>query len=71
MPFPVDIKFIAETEHELGVEFPKSFKQKMMIENGGEMSKGRQGSDWQQIRCRQGRPPKLATVVVIAVTVPA
>jgi hypothetical protein len=36
MPFPVDIKYIIETEQELGVVFPNSFKTKMTIENGGE-----------------------------------
>ena len=45
MPFSVDIKFITETEQELGVEFPESFKQKMMIENGGELST--KEDDWQ------------------------
>jgi len=45
MPFPVDIKFIAETEQELRVEFPENFKQKMMIENGGEVST--EEDDWQ------------------------
>jgi hypothetical protein len=37
MPFSVDLKFIAETELKLGIEFPESFKNKMMIENGGEL----------------------------------
>ena len=37
MPFPVDRKYIQETEKELGVEFPEKFKNKMIIENGGEI----------------------------------
>lgn len=37
MPFPVDIKYIIETEKELEIEFPESFKKKMIIENGGEI----------------------------------
>ena len=44
MPFPVDIKFITETEQELGVEFPESFKIKMMLKNGGELST--EDDDW-------------------------
>jgi hypothetical protein len=37
MPFPVDLKYILETERTLGLEFPESFKNKMMRENGGEL----------------------------------
>jgi hypothetical protein len=37
MPFPVDIKFIIETEQELGIVFPDRFKTKMTTENGGEL----------------------------------
>lgn len=33
MPFPVDIKYIIETEQELGLVFPDSFKSKMTKEN--------------------------------------
>ncbi|WP_286965046.1 SMI1/KNR4 family protein [Flavobacterium sp. UBA4854] len=36
MAFPIDIKYIIETEDELGVKFPKLFKEKMIKENGGE-----------------------------------
>lgn len=36
MPFPIERKYIIETEKELGVEFPESFKAKMEVENGGE-----------------------------------
>jgi hypothetical protein len=35
MPFPVDLKYIQDTEEELGLSFPDIFKQKMVIENGG------------------------------------
>ena len=35
MPFPVDEKYILETEQKLGVKFPASFRDKMMHENGG------------------------------------
>lgn len=37
MPFPIDEKYIAETEKELGILFPGNFKSKMMKENGGEL----------------------------------
>lgn len=36
MAFPVDLKYIIETEEELGVSFPALFKEKMIAENGGE-----------------------------------
>lgn len=45
MPFPVDIKYIIETEQEFGLLFPYSFKSKMMIENGGELMTD--DDDWQ------------------------
>ncbi|WP_339810241.1 SMI1/KNR4 family protein [uncultured Imperialibacter sp.] len=35
MPFPVELKYIEQTESELGVKFPKLFKQRMMQANGG------------------------------------
>jgi hypothetical protein len=35
MAFPVDIKYIIETEQELGLVFPDSFKVKTSQENGG------------------------------------
>lgn len=37
MPFPVDEKYIIQTEQKLGVTFPTSFRKKMMLENGGEV----------------------------------
>ena len=37
MPFPLDEKYIIETEKELGILFPDNFKSKMMQENGGEL----------------------------------
>ncbi|AWK03943.1 SMI1/KNR4 family protein [Flavobacterium crocinum] len=36
MPFPLDVKYIIETEEQLEVQFPSLFKEKMMKENGGE-----------------------------------
>ena len=45
MPFPVDIKYIIETEHQLGLVFPESFKAKMLKENGGELTT--EDDDWQ------------------------
>lgn len=45
MPFPLDSKYIIETEQELGVVFPDSFKSKMTIENGGELMT--EDDDWQ------------------------
>lgn len=45
MPFPIDIKYIRETEKELGLTFPDSFKNKMRKENGGTLST--KEDDWQ------------------------
>ncbi|WDF60072.1 SMI1/KNR4 family protein [Flavobacterium sp. KACC 22758] len=36
MAFPIDIKYIIETEEELDIKFPPLFKEKMIEENGGE-----------------------------------
>lgn len=38
--FPVEEKYIAIAEQELGVRFPPSFRSKMMEVNGGEVSLG-------------------------------
>lgn len=45
MPFPVDELFVVETEQKLGVRFPDSFRRKMQVENGGEVSTT--SDDWQ------------------------
>ena len=45
MPFPIDIKYIEETEKELGFRFPDNFKNKMCKENGGTLST--KEDDWQ------------------------
>lgn len=45
MAFPVDIKYIIETEQEIGFAFPDSFKAKMTHENGGELMTD--NDDWQ------------------------
>lgn len=45
MPFPIDLKYIEETEKELGLTFPDSFKNKMRKENGGTLST--KEDDWQ------------------------
>jgi hypothetical protein len=45
MPFPVNEIYIKQTENKLGVEFPPSFKMKMMQENGGELMT--EEDDWQ------------------------
>ena len=45
MPFPIDVKYIIETEQELGVVFPDNFKSKMVQENGGELMT--EDDDWQ------------------------
>jgi hypothetical protein len=37
MAFPVDEQYIIETEKELELKFPPTFKGKMKIENGGEI----------------------------------
>lgn len=39
MPFPVEEKYIMETETNLNVKFPTKFKLKMMEDNGGEIEK--------------------------------
>ena len=45
MPFPIELKYIIETEKELGIEFPASFKTKMTQENCGEITT--KDDDWQ------------------------
>ncbi|GGH27587.1 SMI1/KNR4 family protein [Sphingobacterium alkalisoli] len=45
MPFPVNTKYIIETEKELGLIFPHNFKTKMTEENGGELMTD--DDDWQ------------------------
>ena len=35
MPFPVDEKHILNTEEKLKVKFPESYRNKMILENGG------------------------------------
>lgn len=45
MPFPVDEIYIRQTEERLGVEFPSSYKTKMMQDNGGELAT--EEDDWQ------------------------
>lgn len=45
MPFPIDLKYINETEQELGLVFPDKFKSKMTKENGGELMT--ENDDWQ------------------------
>lgn len=47
MPFPLDEKYIFETEQELGILFPDNFKAKMIQENGGELMT--EDDDWQFI----------------------
>ncbi len=37
MPFPVDEKYIIQTEQTLRARFPDSFREKMKKENGGEV----------------------------------
>ncbi len=45
MAFPIDIKYIIETEQELGLVFPDNFKSKMAQVNGGELMT--EDDDWQ------------------------
>jgi len=40
MPFPIDEKYIIETESELNVKFPPQFKARMLEENGGVIDSG-------------------------------
>jgi hypothetical protein len=37
MPFPINKKYIEETESELNVKFPTEFKNRMIKSNGGEL----------------------------------
>ena len=37
MPFPIDIKFVTETERKLGVKFPPSYVIRMVKSNGGDV----------------------------------
>lgn len=45
MTFPIELKYIIETEKELGIEFPINFKTKMIQENGGEFAT--EEDEWQ------------------------
>ncbi|WLD22640.1 SMI1/KNR4 family protein [Flavobacterium dauae] len=45
MAFPIDIKYITETEQDLGLTFPDQFKNKMLKENVGELITD--DDDWQ------------------------
>jgi len=38
MPFPIDEKYISETESDLNVKFPTEFKNRMIKSNGGELA---------------------------------
>jgi hypothetical protein len=38
MPFPIDIKYVNETERKLGVKFPPAFVVRMVKSTGGEVS---------------------------------
>jgi hypothetical protein len=37
MPFPVDERYVTETEKKLGAKFPSDYVKKMLKENGGEV----------------------------------
>ncbi|MDA3508080.1 SMI1/KNR4 family protein [Acinetobacter junii] len=37
MAFPIEEQYILDAEKELNLVFPSSFKNKMMIENGGDV----------------------------------
>jgi hypothetical protein len=38
MPFPVDEKNLQETEATLRIKFPEAFREKMLRDNGGEIT---------------------------------
>jgi hypothetical protein len=38
MPFPIEEKYIIETESDLNVKFPTEFKNRMIKSNGGELA---------------------------------
>lgn len=44
MPFPLDIRFVRDTEQKLGRRFPLSFVSRMLQSNGGTVSV--QGETW-------------------------
>jgi hypothetical protein len=44
MPFPIERKYIEESEIDLSILFPTTFISKMMAENGGEVST--EDDDW-------------------------
>jgi hypothetical protein len=44
MPFPLDPKFIRDTEQKLSVRFPLSFRDKMIRDNGGHIEAA--DDDW-------------------------
>ncbi|MDR7016887.1 SMI1/KNR4 family protein [Acinetobacter sp. 3657] len=37
MPFPIEEQYILATEKEVNLVFPQSFKNKMLVENGGDV----------------------------------
>ena len=45
MPFPVDSKFIRDSEEKLSATFPSTFKGKMMRDNGGSVEAA--GDTWE------------------------
>lgn len=45
MAFPIEEQYILAAEKQLNLVFPTSFKNKMMIENGGDVFV--QDDDWQ------------------------
>ncbi len=48
MAFPIEEKYINETEQKLGIRFPEKFRQKMMQENAGRLESRESGEiiDW-------------------------
>ena len=51
MAFPIEEKYIAETENELNVKFPEKFKAKMIKENGGEIIEKLKSEEEEYIHC--------------------
>jgi hypothetical protein len=44
MAFPTTELHVASAEHELGVQFPREYRERLMASNGGELSTA--GDDW-------------------------
>ncbi len=56
MPFPIDQKYIDESEAKLSVKLPTAYKEVMSHNNGGEFSTD--DDDWELYKIRDNSDPK-------------